>query len=320
MFGIGRASDWQASRAHLLLLSKFLFYASSDSFPDYWNDVLGESPARAIKRFADEGYIEPCPLEAKVEMKFKAADLKDLLKQSGLKSSGRKVNLVARLIEYDRSSLEKMTGDIIRFQCTAIGRQPAEKFRADMEAERNQAEQHVLDLLMGRDFRGAAVRMGKYEAVQVFPRGMGIDWNRYNPESDMIVLKAVFDETPRLLMHIQHELLDVFRLGAGMMHLWGSNSAKKWFDEMPETGIHLDAETSIRMLVFFGIHRRNLSDYRSADVRTVQVLGCNDEASCPECRAIAGKRFPLSRTPELPLPSCTCSNGCRCWTRSVDYI
>ncbi|MEI7901431.1 MAG: SAP domain-containing protein [bacterium] len=320
MFDIGRASDWQVSRAHQLLLSKFLSYAKSDCFPDYWNDVLGESPACAIKRFADDGYIELCPLEAKVDIKFKATDLKDLLKQRGLKCSGRKSDLVTRLIEYDRSSLEELTRDVIGFQCTALGRQPAEKFKAEMDAERNQAEQDVLALLTGRDFRGAVLRMAKYEALQVFSRGMGIDWKRYNPESDLIVLKAMFDETPQLLMHIQHDLLDAFRLGAGMMHLLGSSSAKKWFDEMPETGIHLDAETSIRMLFFFGIHKRKLSDYRCADVRIVEVLGCNDEASCPQCRAIAGKRFPLSRTPELPLPSCTCTDGCRCTTVSADYM
>jgi hypothetical protein len=100
---------------------------------------------------------------------------------------------------------------------------------------------------------------------------LGIDWNRYNPESDVIVLKTIFGQTPKLLLNIQPNLLDAFRLGAGMLHLWGESSARKWFGEMPATGIHLDADTCIRMLVFFGIHQRSMSDFELAGIKTNHV-------------------------------------------------
>lgn len=320
MFGIGRRVDWQISRAHLLLLSRFAPYSNREPFPDYWNEPLGEPPADAIRRFCAEGYVQPCPLEGKVDIKFKAADLKGMLKEHGLRCTGRKAELIARLVDNRHGLVEEMTRDVIAFECTALGRQRAEAFKQQMQTERNQAETDVLGLLERRDLRGAALRMARYEAVQVFSRGMGIDWNNYNPDSDVAVLKAMFEGTPQLLVKIQEDLLGALRLAAGMMHLWAESSAKKWFDQMPETGIHLDADTTIRMLVFFGIHKRNLAEHRQAGVKTVEVLGGQDESSCPQCRAIAGKRFPLATTPELPLPTCTGGNGCRCTTVSADFL
>lgn len=320
MFGFGRRVDWHTSRAHLLLLTKFAPYSARDSFPAYWSDPLGEPPSVAIKRFIKDGYIQPCHLEGKVDIKFKVTELKGILKKRGLKCTGRKADLIARLIENNYSLVQEITRDVDAFECTPLGCERVVAFKQEMQDERDQAERDVLNLLDRRDFIGASRRMARFEATQVFSRGMGIDWKNYNPDYNIAVLKTIFEETPQLLSILHNELLGKFRLAAGMMHLWGESSAKKWFDQMPETGMHLDADTCIRMLVFFGIHKRNLAEYRSAGVKTVKVLVFQDEYCCPQCRALAEKRFPLARTPELPLPSCTSLNGCRCTTVSADYL
>ena len=101
--------NWRKSNAHLLLLSKFLNSNSIDEFAkaDYWNNALGENAKQIIKRFLDEGLLLPGGLDSQLDYKFKATELKIMLKQRGLIMSGRKDELINRLINADPENMKK---------------------------------------------------------------------------------------------------------------------------------------------------------------------------------------------------------------------
>lgn len=306
------AIDWRASRAHLLLLSQFLVHARADAFPDFWNAALQENVATAIERFAADGYAEACPLEAKVDLKFRVVDLKELLKARGLKRSGWKDVLIQRLIEHDRPLLEEATAGLVALQCTARGQQLAEKFKADMQAEKDQAENEVLDLLRRGDFLTAASRMAQYETMQVFPRGIGIDWASYDGASDAACMAVIANSVPGILSRIDPTYLDQLRLGACMMVLWGTNAARQWLPMTFSTGTRLDVDSACRMFVFYASHLRSMKSLKSTGFRTVEILGSGDLMNCSACRRIKGKKYRIEDAPELPYPKCTCEIGCRC--------
>ena len=321
MFRFLFRKDWKKSPPHLLLLSKFLRGADPESFEDreYWKPALKESPRKAIKRFLEEGMLEPAALQELVDYKFKVSDLKSILKQGSLKVSGRKSELIDRLIAADENGMRKATKNISLLKCSERARAVAKGYLVREKEKRSQTENKVLVALRVRDFDKACSTVVKYEAKQIFPRGLGIDWNNYDCRRDIAALKTIFNQRPAILKGINEECLDQLRIAAGMMHLWGTGSAKAWLPDNIQTGIHIDAESATRMFVFHASHQRNMQEYRDVGAKSIEILGAGDSVTCSACRKIAGKKYKLRRVPELPYEKCKSAIGCRCTTVVADY-
>jgi len=306
--------EWRNSPAHLLLLSKFRNGDSPDRYRDaqYWEAVLKRKPLKVIEQFLKEGVLEPARLQELVDYKFKASDLKLMLKERTLKVSGCKEELIQRLIENDEQSMRDATKGLNVYRCTTEGIRFAERYLEGEKSKRDAAEQDALDLLARKQFSKAVRIVAQYEASQVFPRGLGIDWKNYDVESGVESLKTIFERTPGILKDIEGNRLDKLRLAAAMMQLWGTNTARHWLPNDFETGIHLDGDTASRMLVFHASHIRNMQICRLSSVKTVEVLSVNDGNTCTDCRKISGRRYKLDNVPELPYAKCTSKHGCRC--------
>lgn len=314
MFGRPKIKDWQSSPAHLLLLSKFRNGDSPTRYreADHWEIALREKPITVIERFVQAGMLKPAGLPELVNYKFKAPDLKSMLKASGLKVSGRKEELIQRLIDNDAKLISEAIKDINLYQCTEAGLQLTENHLAAEQAKRKSTEREVFDLLAREEHTNAALVVAQYEASQVFPRGLGIDWKNYNTTSDTESLKVIFNSAPEILQHITKTHLTQLRLAAGMMLLWGTNKAKHWLPDSIDTGIHLDSDAACRMFVFYASHLRNMKHFKEIGARTVKVLGTNDENTCSKCREVNDEKYSIESAPELPYAKCTCPLGCRC--------
>lgn len=321
MFGWLTKQDWKSSAAHLLLLSKFRYGSFPEHYTDaeHWKSALEEEPAKAIRKFIEGGMLERAGLNELLDFKFKIADLKKMLKERHLKVSGRKSELIERLVANNAEGMIERTKDVGLFRCTAGGAELAGKYLTQEKEKREEAENGVLSLLKKCEFSKAVRIVIEFERSQVFSRGLGIDWDTHSGESDIQALRAIFGEKPGILKDIDEGRLEILRLGAAMMQLWGTNSAKPWLPEDFETESHLDVHAAARMLVFHASHLRNMGQYEKAGVKTVEVLGAGDDNTCPACREISGKKYKLAKVPELPNPSCTCEIGCRCTTVVGDF-
>jgi hypothetical protein len=305
--------DWRKSKAHLLLLSKFLHPKVFENFSDaeVWKSVLTENPMKAIKRFLDEGMLTQAGLNAQLDYKFKATELMGMLKQCGLPVSGRKSDLIQRLIKADPDGLKAAVSGLTVLQCSEYGRAVAEKYLADDKSQRRSIEDQVISYLKQRNFRAASIAVANFEAEQVFPRGMGIDWKQYNPAGDLAMLKFVFESKPKILGQLDNGQLNSLRVAAGMMYLWGSNECKNWLPPGFETSLAMDNDTAARMFLFRASHGSNLESYRqSRVVKSVIILSAQD--SCEACRKISNKTYKLNQVLELPFEHCTHKMGCRC--------
>ncbi len=309
LFGI----DWHKSNARLLLLSKFLSPRQADDFAlsESWKAALGENPKQAIKRFQDEGMLVEAGLDGRIDYKFKVTELKNLLKERGLPVSGRKNDLIQRLIQADSKGMKKTVAGLIVLLCSEQGQEVAEQFLASEESKRDKTEQQVLQYLSQRKFKEASTVVASYEAEQVFPRGIGIDWQHHNPTRDIAILNAIAQGKPRILKSLSESQLNTLRLAAGMMYLWGTNHAKEWLPPDFETNLALDRDAATRMVLFHAIHRVEVANYKDNGVaKQVEILVASD--SCEACKKIAGKRFKLNDVIELPYEHCTNEIGCRC--------
>jgi len=322
MFSQAQEKDWQNSPVHLLLLSKFRNSSSLDRYrkADYWEEVLKEKPLKVIERFIKEGMLEPAGLQELVSYKFNASELKSLLKEKGLKVSGRKDDLVQRLIENDEQLMRDSTKDLIFYCCTNDGIKLVDHYLEGERKKKESVDSAILDLLAKKEFSEAVRVVAQYEASQVFPRGLGIDWKNYDVKSDTESLKVIFEKTPGILNGIEKDQLATLRQAAAMMELWGKSTAKHWLPDDFQTGIHLDGEVASRMLVSHARHNRAMKGYKLGSVKTVAVINLDSETTCPECRKIGEKKYKLANVPELPYAKCTCKFGCRCTTIAGDFF
>jgi hypothetical protein len=151
--------------------------------------------------------------------------------------------------------------------------------------------------------------VASFEAQQVFPRGLGIDWAKKDVADDVRELEVVLRSSPRILSRISAEDLAALRLAACMTHLWGTTPKAAGLSmDLPTA---FDATTAARMLVFHGNFLRIRASLRHAGFRTVIVSGSNDERQCDGCHRIVGQ-YAIDHVPELPYEGCTSENGCRC--------
>lgn len=295
MFRLFRSFDWRTSKAHLLLLSKFIHGQELNYLAKWgnWEKVLGESPEKAIKRFIDEGVLVKADLNTLVSYKYKVVELKNLLKQRKLNLTGAKEDLVKRLTDIDKEGMSSLVAGIELLTYTERGRAIAEKFLNSEKEKRLQVEQQVMGYLAKRMFSEASLSVANYEAEQVFSRGMGIDWKHYNPKREIEILTSIFDNKPEVLSKLEDVKLEPLRMGAAMMELWGENTASKWLPLNFEAGLSIDNDTAARMLVFDSQHKESLKQYReSGVVQYVEILATPN--SCESCKKLQGKRYKLS--------------------------
>ena len=310
MFGF----DWKKSNSHWFLLTEFLHPRDQNEFSgkETWEAVLGEKPSQSIKRFVDEGLIGVADLENTLSYKYLLSELKEMSKKNGLPVSGKKIDLIKRLLANDPVKMNKSAAGLTILQCLPKGKEMAEEYLKAQDEKRNNLEAQVIECIKQGLFRKACLLIGAFEAEQVFPRGLGMNWKNYKPDDDVDLLNSIFNNRPKILSGVNDNNLNILRLGASMMGLWGVNSAKKW---MPtELSLHLafDNDTAARMVLFHARYKSNIAQYKKYGIKSVEILSARD--SCDECKKFAGKRYSLNNVPELPHEKCTHEYGCRCTT------
>ncbi len=286
----------------------------------YWDGPLGEPAGAAIQRFIALGWLVPVTLAAKISTRFKAADLKLLLKERGLRVSGRKDELIDRLITADQTGMTALVGEMKVYECSAEARSLAEEYKLAQAEKRATTEDRALNQLRAHDFAGASQTVATFEASQVFSRGIGIDWGKHNIVRDVNQLQLIFETKPKILDSLAEAEWEPLSVAVSMMALWGTGSAKAW---LPATFVGVakfDADTAARMLLFASNHKLRLAEYRqlsggSLRIRSFHLSMSTD--SCQECKKMGGKHYSLNDLPELPYAECTHPYGCRCMAMPV---
>lgn len=307
--------DWRKSAAHNLLLTKFLHPQDPDSFArrDEWRQALGEDPCRAIKRFVYEGLLEPVPLPELLARQYKVSDLTKMLRHRGLRASGRKAEMIARLIEADPKGMEKAVAGVTLLKCSERGREVADAYLARERSRRERMEEEVIEALKHRKFRNASLAVASYEAEQVFPRGMGIDWKHYDPSGDVELLTAIFQHKPNRLQHLTDVQMEPIRIAAGMRVLgWNLGQATEWLEANRPDVLDVPLGVAVLTVESYARFRVEINRLRQRGYKWVRVKTRNDELVCDACKKLSAKQYAIDKVPELPYEKCT-SEVCRCW-------
>ena len=125
-------------------------------------------------------------------------------------------------------------------------------------------ELRLAELLTARDFRAASLLVAAYEAKQPVPRGMGVNWGNYNPDSDVDGLSAIFsDPLPETITGVRVEAIETLRITAGLMWLFGvSRPYRRWLPRDFESSLTLSGDACAQMLIFHGYSARDAGNAR----------------------------------------------------------
>ena len=306
------ASAGPVAPAHLALLGKFLHGADPAHVAhERWTAVLGEAPMPVLNRFRQAGWLIDSDTETRLDMTHRVNDLKLLLKARGLPVSGPKATQVQRLLAADPDGMRERVRDLEHWICASAVQPAVEAYRQGQADAEHSMKQRVLAALSRGAVEEAVSAVLAHERRQLFPRGMGIDWNSPQLPAQLAQeVNEILAAHCALLEGVPASELPAFRLAAAMLQLTGESDARPYLPSTLQGHPRLDSEVVARMLLFAGGHTHHMRQFREAGVRTVELSATGD--SCPNCQRLGGRRFALGKAPPLPHKDCTHEMGCRC--------
>jgi hypothetical protein len=301
------ASSFPSKNAELLLLSNFTFPRERNELRglEIWENALNSEPNSVVNRFVAAGFLREGNVDVVRLLQSKSSsDLKTLAKERNVGHSGTKEVLAKRLAKADPEGMKRLFHGKVYVTCTPKGQLVANKFLDSEKQIKSEAEREsALALKQGR-FKEACLLVAAFEASRVFPRGVGIDWKRYDYSYDLSVLDLIFKQQLKRLVSLDQNTLLNLRL-AGMMQLWGTNRPPRWLLSDSE-----DWSIESRMILFSAIGTIRLQGMKKADIRRVQVLSSGHPDICPACRSSENKTYKIEDAPILPHEKCECEAGC----------
>jgi tetratricopeptide (TPR) repeat protein len=136
----GLAPGWRGSPAHVFLLGSFLRPWKVEDLPPRlnWEKLLGEAPTSVVEQFLAAGLLQAADegqsLAERLEQRT-VKELQELLRARDLPVSGRKDNLIARLIEADPVGMEEAVREQSPVCCTDEGVQAVVQYLTMVQVE-----------------------------------------------------------------------------------------------------------------------------------------------------------------------------------------
>jgi hypothetical protein len=312
-------TNWASSQPHLALLKRFLSACEAkDGVPDFWAPAFGMSPQRVIDGMVAHGELEPLPLLEKISFCHTVAELKKILSSRGLKVSGKKAELVQRLLEADPKDMEKLCAHRMILRCTPAASQAVSRWEAEQATALETATDDVIAALRNRNCKAAirsadAYRNNKFEPpVHPAQEAMTIHPAPRSIEERANDLATVFTMHPKILKGLQPEQWEGLYLNYAVWQLLGRVAPEKCMPGFAGFGV-MSSATVTRMLSFYVKHQRDLARWRELGIKRATIFGVG---GCEACLALYNKTFSLDKLPELPYKDCTCNSGCRCLVRA----
>ncbi len=328
-------ASWASSQPHLALLEKFLSAREvKDWFLELWAPAFGTDTQRVIDGLIAHGALELAPT---------VADLKTMLSSRGLKISGKKAELIQRLLEADPKGMEAQHAPRMILRCTPAASLAVSAWKTEQARAFEMASDSVIAALRNRHFKEAICIADEYRKNKYDPPthpGIAAMTIKSAPRSTgerAKDLATVFTMRPKILNELQPEQWEGLYLNYAVKELLGRAAPEKcmpgfmeededdgYEEDDPEatercvsrsTGIKaVNSATATQMLSFYIKHQSNIARMRESGIKRAKIIGIG---GCEACLALKDKTFRLDEVPELPYKDCTCDLGCRCTAVAV---
>jgi hypothetical protein len=215
-----KTSSFPTKRAELLLLSKYNFPTEANNPPqlEMWRNALKNDPANVLDRFLSERFLQEANLDPTALLQSKSSnELKAMAKERGLPFSGTKETLAKRLTKTDPGGMAQLFRGKVYLTCSPKGHILVEKFRQAEKLMQERTEKKSFELLKNGELKEGCMAVAAYEASRAFPRGVGMDWGKYDCRHDLNVLQIIFTARLSRQARFDENTMANLRLAAAMI-------------------------------------------------------------------------------------------------------
>jgi len=292
----------------------------------YWKleyeSISKKQLSTVIEKLISNKYIEPPSLDKILDYQFCVQELKEFCKQRELKRTGRKAELIERLIINDESGMKLEVKKNNLYICSNKGKILAKEYIDKRKEEKELAKKMILDFLEKKNFKSAIRTKILFQSNQFFNRGLGVEFLKEEEKNYIPLFERIFLETPPMLKELSEEKLFYFKVLTCFNHLWIS-SINHHITKQEKFSSRFSNKGIINLLFSYSSNKIELEkirrDFRESNPEERKEMGlriytCNDDYVCEECNKLANRRYKIDgKIPDLPNPFCTCQDGCRCY-------
>jgi len=332
-FCAGEAVLSPRSRLLYEMLYSISRYGIDQRFHEVWTPLVG-SVEQTIHSFVDQKLVREADLASKMERKYRAS--KTIAGQHGAPVGGPKRKIIDGILSrIPADAAEALVSDLLAYELTQSGRALTDRYLSLKAREREMMEAAAVSQLEKGAVGTAGAVVARYEAAQVFPRGLGCDWANGMAESVLqtasLLLQYTYDDlgldaASRRKVAVQMALAEL--LGLGPRELRGPIKEATGSDHLPCDALQQYLRSAPSCEYVHGRSWDSTDDLVEVYCNTYQVRAANQAEleqlrvehtgkgvlvdcidDCPECRR--GKHtFRWSEMHMLPvLPR---HWGCRC--------
>jgi hypothetical protein len=299
------------SRVELFFLSKFEKPINPNEVSEYLKATIQQDTTKITRRFLRSGLIESASELISLLASTKQVDLKQALKDAGLKVSGKKEELAQRLFE-NKPELARQLTNGPRFVLSLAGREKVQAFLAsEGEADEKSAAEWVR-CFDRRDLKGVLAAHRVYSKWEIKPPASFNPMAISLPDDRLVEMyQAIIDAKPGILGEITPSNLLYLQRCAAWNWAGAGKGGSNRFGVPSDFRCALEAPVAVRMIFFSAKHNVDMRSFTRLKIKKVKISACGG-GSCSYCQKLDGKTFILGKVPELPHVKCTNEMGCRC--------
>lgn len=304
--------DWKSSNNYMQFLATFQTPHDAHkvmrwSWPTH---DLHIKPTQIIEQWVQEGILVNATPEEALGKIFQAAQLKTLLKEIKLPVSGSKIEMIDRLLEFNRPKMNEIISRSQVLKCSDETVKIITAYREQIQHEMDLAKQKSFEALKIGDYKGACKIFTNYQR-----RISNSKYEMYSFYVDEVGF--ALSAKPTVLSSLKPEDLKVLNTVACMQILWGADSPDRWIPEGFKTHYE-NIQTPINYILVNAKIKRDISFHKESSKQVAIHFDSGDIDSCSLCLTLDGKIFEIKDIPDLPMQGCTSFTGCKCKINSTD--
>jgi len=326
--------DVALTDAELEVLSR-ISLRTQNEIPEYWEPFVG-SIASTINKFFDMSLIKEATVGCKIDKYLTVKDLKTILKNNNLKQSGRKGELIERIIsDIGEDKARRLIPDDVVYITTEKGIRTIKQYKFVKDKAYSDMKTAAAESLRNGNVKQAGAIVTEYERSQIFPRGLNTNWDRGIPDETIeearLLLEYPYDDLD-IDRTIKNEIAIIISLSVLTGDVWDKTADKLLdifggsvpcpdliacdksqirhvFLNSPEDDTHMLMSLYVKTTILRIKNRIRLKIYTSGENKAKKIKITNYGKPCPICD-IKKKVYRLSeldQLPELPLHwGCSC--------------